>query len=135
MFDRTRWITVLVVTGAAAGAAYAAGKGPETPQTTPWRGWDRYQAIMWSTGSPQGSPEWIVRLKELGCTGEEIGRGADPAPFTRNDFGFYVENLVGELGFLNNRRSLYDEDFKGYTATHDRRFLVRKPCFDDPAFW
>jgi hypothetical protein len=49
--------------------------------------------------------------------------------------GFYVENLVPELAYLHSREALYDADFKGYTATRDRRFLVRRPCFDDPAFW
>ncbi|MBI1792110.1 MAG: beta-galactosidase, partial [Acidobacteria bacterium] len=89
---------------------------------------------MWSTGSPRDPAAWFDRLKEIGFTAEECS-GCNAAPFVQNRFGFYVENLVPELGFLNNRKPIYDADFQGYTSTRDIRFLVRKPCFHDPAFW
>jgi hypothetical protein len=100
-----------------------------------WRGWDRYQAFMWSTGAPRDAAAWYARLKELGFTGEELGRGGDPEPLRRAGMTYYVENLVSELAHLHDRRALYDADFKGYTETRDPKYLVRKPCFDDPAFW
>lgn len=100
-----------------------------------WRDWDKYQVIMWSTGEPKDMDTWIKRLKEMGCTGEECYSGRDPSPFVSNQFGFYVENLIPQLAFLHSRRKLYDDDFQGYTATRDKKFLLRKPCFDDPAFW
>ena len=90
---------------------------------------------MWSTGALADRPTWFARLKEMGCTAEEIGRGEDAAEHVRGGLGFYVENLVSDLGFLNNRHNLYDADYKGYTSTRDKKFLIRKPCFDDPAFW
>ena len=48
---------------------------------------------------------------------------------------YYVENMVSELGFHHSRAALYEADAKGYFATREKRFLVRKPCFDDPALW
>ncbi len=100
-----------------------------------WRGWDTYHVIMWSTGESKELPRWFERLREMGCTAEECYRDRDAAPFVQYRFGFYVENLVPELAFLHARQKLYDEDFQGYTTTRDERFLTRKPCFDDPAFW
>ncbi len=104
-------------------------------QVQPWRGWDGYHVIMWSTGSPKDQSQWFERLKEMGYTGEECYRGRDSTPFVQHDLDFYVENLVPQLAYLHSRNKLYKEDFKGYTTTRDRQFLVRKPCFHDPAFW
>ena len=100
-----------------------------------WKGWDRYQVIMWSTGAPKDLSVWFERLKEMGCTAEECYRGRDPTPFVQHRFGFYVENLVPELAYLHSRRRLYEEDFRSYTSTRDKRFLVRRPCLHDPDFW
>src|SRR4051812_36355208 len=100
-----------------------------------WRGWGQYQVIMWSTGEARDTDRWMERLREMGCTAEECYRGRDPAPFVRSRFGFYVENLVPELAFLHSRRALYGADFHGFTTTHEKRFLIRKPCLDDPGFW
>ena len=124
----------LAATVMGGGVLSALVRGGE-PATFPWRGWDSYQVIMWSTGSPRDLPAWFDRLKEMGCTAEETGRATDPAVFARNGFGFYVENLVPGLGFLNDRQAIYQADFQGYTTTRDRRYLIRKPCFDDPGFW
>lgn len=125
-------IRVLPVLGCLCGLGALAGAGaPAGPPP----GWDRYQAIMWSTGAPRDLPTWFARLKEIGCTAEEAGRGSDPGPFAQNRFGFYVENLEPGLGFLNQRHAIYDEDYRNYTGTHDRGYLVRKPCLDDDAFW
>lgn len=98
-------------------------------------GWETYQVIMWSTGEVKNFSLWIERLKELGFTAEECFRGRDPKPFVQHNFGFYAENLVFELCFLHSRQPLYDEDFKFYTSTRDKRFLIRNPCFHDPAYW
>ena len=38
-------------------------------------------------------------------------------------------------GSTTPRAALYEADAKGYFATREKRFLVRKPCFDDPALW
>ncbi|MCS7254030.1 MAG: beta-galactosidase [Armatimonadota bacterium] len=98
--------------------------------------WQSYQAIMWSTDPvAQNIALWFQRLRELEFTAEQCYRGRDPKPFVQHGFGFYVENLVPQLAFHHGRRKLYDEDFRGYTQTRDKKFLVRKPCFDAPAFW
>lgn len=95
-----------------------------------------YKVIMWSTDpAPKDISLWFQRLREMGVDGEECYRGRDPSPFVQNGFGFYVENLLPELAFHHNRRPIYQEDWDNYTKTHDKRYLIRKPCFDDPAFW
>jgi len=104
-------------------------------ETADWRGWDTYQVIMWSTGEAKDQSLWFERLREMGCTAEECYRGVDSKPFVQNGFGFYVENLVPELAYLHSRRKLYNEDFQGYTATYNKKFLVRRPCLHDPDFW
>jgi hypothetical protein len=101
----------------------------------PPRGWDTYHVIMWSTGTPRNFTQWVERLREIGFTAEECSPGRDAGPFLSSKFGFYVENLVSELGFLNARKGIYDADFQGYTATRDKQYLVRKPCLNDPEFW
>jgi hypothetical protein len=103
--------------------------------TENWRGWDNYHVIMWSTGESKDKTLWFERLKEMGCSAEECYRGQDSTPFVQSDFGFYVENLVPQLVYSHSRRKLYDEDFQGYTTTRDKKFLVRRPCLHDPAFW
>ena len=108
---------------------------PSLPAQKFWRGWDKYQVIMWSTGDVQNFPLWVQRLKELGFTAEECFRGRDPKSFVEQNFGFYAENLIFELCFLHSRQPLYDNDFKSYTSTHSKEFLIRKPCFHDPSFW
>lgn len=118
---------LLLWLGCWAGASGAFGAPPPA--------WNSYQVIMWSTDSPKDQALWFQRLREIGFTAEECYRGRDPKPFVEHGFGFYVENLVPQLAFLHGRRQLYDEDFKGYTTTRQKRFLVRRPCFHDPAFW
>jgi hypothetical protein len=108
--------------------------GTDSPSQS-WQGWDEYQVIMWSTGEPKNQSLWFKRLSEMECTAEECGSHNDPEPFIKNNFGFYVENLIPELAFLHARRTLYDDDFQGYTTTRDKRFLIRKPSLDDPKFW
>lgn len=98
--------------------------------------WRDYQVIIWSTDPiAQNLGIWFQRLCELEFTAEQCYRGRDPTPFVQHGFKFYVENLVPHLAFHHNRRRFYDEDFRNYSQTRDRKFLVRKPCFDDPSFW
>ena len=104
-------------------------------QAKSWRGWDTYHVIMWSTGAPRDWGTWINRLREIGFTAEELTAGRDAGPFTVNNFGFYVENLVSELAYLHSRKPLYDADWQGYTTTRDKKYLVRNPCFHDPDYW
>jgi hypothetical protein len=142
MRRRHGWLaaSVGVFTLSVAGAKTVATSRPgrariQSAAPQAWRGRDNYQVIMWSTGKVDDLPRWVARLRELGCTAAACDSADEAARLVRNQFGFYAENLVPELAFLNNRAPLYDEDYKGYTATHDKRYLVRRPCFDDPAFW
>jgi hypothetical protein len=79
--------------------------------------------------------DWLERIREAGFTAEECPAGTDCRSFVNAHLGFYVENMLSELAFLHSRAALYKADRDAYMTTHDRRSLVRKPCFDDPAFW
>ncbi|MCC6441912.1 MAG: beta-galactosidase [Armatimonadetes bacterium] len=99
-----------------------------------WPGWNRYQAVLWSTGGvPENAPSWFKQLRQAGITAQEMDRGGDPSPFLQNDFGFYVENIY-RIAFLHGARPAYEADFKGYTETKDKKYLIRKPCLHDPAY-
>ena len=126
-------LILLVVSSLAAVAIH--GSRDEGNMAPELRTLDRYEVIMWSTGKAHDTALWFQRLREMGCTGEECYRGNDPTPFVQHGMSFYAENLVPQLAYLHSRRKLYDEDFEGYTRTHDKRFLERTPCFHDPGFW
>ena len=96
-----------------------------------WPGWDAYQVILWSTQRPASPDQWPDRIREAGFTAVPADPGV-PAP---GGLPYYVENLVPELGFHHARAALYDADFRQYSRTAEKRFLTRKPCLDDPAFW
>jgi hypothetical protein len=104
-------------------------------RTKAWTGWEEYQVILWSTGNPDSATDWLERVREAGFTAEQCSVGADCSRFANAHLGFYFENMVSELAFLHSRAALYKADWDGYTSTHDRRYMARKPCFDDPAFW
>jgi hypothetical protein len=114
-----------------AGALFAQSGG----RAGAWKRWEQYQVILWSTGNPQSAADWLERVREAGFTAEQCSAGADCRRFATASLGFYVENMVSELAFLHSRAAVYKADWDGYTSTHDRRYMVRKPCFDDPAFW
>jgi hypothetical protein len=95
-----------------------------------WSGWNEYQTILWSTGAPVSPALWPDRVREAGFTAVPI----DPfSPIPA--LPYYVGNMISELGFHHSRAALYKADFEGYQASGDKRFLIRKPCFDDPALW
>ena len=90
---------------------------------------------MWSTGSPRDFSQWAERLRAMNFTAEQCTAGNNAAPWVHAGLGFYVENLTSELWFLNNRKAVYDADWNAYTdrnGTHDKHYLVRKPCLHDP---
>ena len=101
----------------------------------PWPGWQQYQVILWSTGSPAAPADWLGRIRDAGFTAEECSAGADCGRFVDAHLGFYFENMLPELAFLHSREALYKADRDAYATSRDRRYLVRKPCLDDPAFW
>jgi hypothetical protein len=92
---------------------------------------DAYKTILWSTDAPLSPEAWPARVREAGYDAIPLTPGL-PAPA---GVGYYVENLVAELAFLHARKELYDRDWKSYAVTRDKQYLIRKPCFDDPAFW
>ena len=104
------------------------------PPANQWPGWDTYPVIMWSTGAAVDQNQWIDRMRQIGITAEEC-TGCDASSYVARNFGFYVENLVPELAFFFSRQALYDADYAGYTATHDPKYLRRKPSLSDAAFW
>ena len=106
-----------------------------SPAAKPWPGWQQYQVILWSMGSPASPTDWLDRIREAGFTAEECPAGTDCRRFVDAHLGFYVENMLSDLAFLHSREPIYKADWNAYATSRDRRDLVRKPCFDDPAFW
>src|ERR1039457_2579595 len=106
-----------------------------SPAAKPWPGWQQYQVILWSMGSPASPTDWLDRIREAGFTAEECPAGTDCRRFVDAHLGFYVENMLSDLAFLHSREPIYKADWNAYANSRDRRDLVRKPCFDDPAFW
>ena len=100
-----------------------------SPPASP--GWDKYQVILWSTQAPSSPQQWPDRIRELGFTAVPSDPGV-PAP---GGLPYYVENMVPELAFHHARQAIYDADFQQYSRTGEKRFLIRKPCVDDPNFW
>src|SRR5581483_9900151 len=100
-----------------------------------WPGWDQYQVILWSTEAPSSAGDWLTRVSQAGFTAEQCGAGSDCQRFSPSHLGFYVENMIPELAFLHARQPVYQADWNRYSVRKDRESLIRKPCFDDPAFW
>src|SRR4051812_9156891 len=102
-----------------------------------WRGWDRYQVILWSLGPeppPGAMPTWRERLRSLGFTAAPSAANDDSSVWTKLGFGFYVDNFIAELGFHHDRAPLYKNDSRSYFETRDKRFLSRNPSLEDPEF-
>jgi hypothetical protein len=100
------------------------------------RPWPDYPVILWSTGNPRTPILWPKRISEAGFTGEACPASDSCKPSTDPPLSFYIDNMVSELAFHHARESIYDTDWKAYVGSGgDKQYLIRKPCFDDPAFW
>ncbi len=112
-----------------------------TPEPTPTsvRPWRDYHAIMWVGDSapkqPDKFPVFIERLREMGIdTGLVYGQG-DPDLWARNNFPFYVENIVNRGLCLKWSSKASDWDRLVTEWVRDGRpetALVRDYCLDDP---
>ena len=104
------------------------------PAPNPATGFDDYQVIMWVLGGiPENQDLYFSRLREAGVTGVHLGVGDSPAPAESHGFGYYVEN-IHRIAFLHDKERIYRADWDGYTKTRDKKYLIRKPSLNDPAY-
>jgi len=104
------------------------------PAPNPSTGFDDYQVIMWVLGDiPRDQDLYFSRLRDAGVTGIHIGVGDSPAPAESHGFGYYVEN-IHRIAFLHDKERIYRADWDGYTKTRDKKYLIRKPSLNDPAY-
>ena len=104
------------------------------PAPNPATGFDDYQVIMWVLGGiPENQDLYFSRLREAGVTGIHLGVGDSPAPAESHGFGYYVEN-IHRIAFLHDKERIYRADWDGYTKTRDKKYLIRKPSLNDPAY-
>ncbi len=101
--------------------------------STPARPHD-YQVIMWVLGEVSGKEDlFFQRLRDLHVTAVQISNGDSPEVARKHGLDFYVEN-IHRIGFLHEAHQVYQADWDGYTKTHDKAFLIRKPCLHDPTY-
>ena len=93
-----------------------------------------YQVIMWVLdGVPSDQDLFFRRLRDLNATAIQVSSGESPDAALSHGFRYYVEN-IHRIGFLHEAHKVYQADWNGYTETHDKRYLVRKPCLHDPTY-
>jgi hypothetical protein len=103
------------------------------------RPWNDYRTIMWigdtAYKKPEKLPLFFQRLREMGVnTGMVHGEG-DCQPFVKNNFPYYVENLVNRGLCLkwNSKVRDWDKFVTEWTKTgRPETNLVRDYCLDDP---
>ncbi len=94
----------------------------------------KYQVIMWVLdGVTDNQGLFFQRIRDLHVTAMQVDRGESPEVARQHGLDFYVEN-IHRIGFLHEAHKVYEDDWNGYTTTHDKRYLIRKPCLHDPAY-
>jgi hypothetical protein len=95
---------------------------------------DDYNVIVWVLGGiPENQDLYFRRLHELNVTAIHVHPGESPDPALAHGIGFYLEN-IHRIAFLHDRAPIYQADWDNYTRTHDKQYLIRKPCLNDPAY-
>jgi hypothetical protein len=93
-----------------------------------------YNVIMWALGGiPENQDLYFQRLHDLHVTAIHVHPGESPDAALAHGIGFYLEN-IHRIAFLHEREPIYQADWDNYTRTHDKQYLVRKPCLHDPAY-
>ena len=93
-----------------------------------------YNVIMWALGGiPENQDLYFQRLHDLHVTAIHVHPGESPDAALAHGIGFYLEN-IHRIAFLHERQPIYQADWDRYTRTHDKQYLVRKPCLHDPKY-
>ncbi len=119
-------VGVMAFSIALLGCSRAADPAPAPP--------GKYQVIMWVLdGVTDNQDLFFQRMRDLHVTAMQVDRGESPEVARQHGLDFYVEN-IHRIGFLHEAHKVYEDDWNGYTTTHDKRYLIRKPCLHDPAY-
>ncbi|MFB3883217.1 MAG: beta-galactosidase [Armatimonadota bacterium] len=95
---------------------------------------DDYHVIMWALGGvPENEDLYFQRLHDLHVQAIHVHPGESPDPALAHGIGFYLEN-IHRIAFLHEREPIYKSDWDNYTRTRDKRYLLRDPCLNDPAY-
>jgi hypothetical protein len=93
-----------------------------------------YHVIMWALGGiPENEDLYFQRLHDLHVQAIHVHPGESPDAALAHGVGFYLEN-IHRIAFLHEREPIYQADWDNYTRTHDKQYLLRKPCLNDPAY-
>jgi hypothetical protein len=89
---------------------------------------------MWALGGiPENEDLYFQRLHDLHVQAIHVHPGESPDAALAHGIGFYLEN-IHRIAFLHEREPIYQADWDNYTRTHDKQYLLRKPCLNDPAY-
>ncbi len=114
--------------------------------TPPRFKWDDYEVILWGSRQEWATEEYMEQIKQCGITSAMAyaikpgRRRRDTNWLADGDLRFYVENVC-QIGWDGKivREFLRDFSHKAYRdgldRVPDKKYLVRKPCFNDPAYW
>ncbi|MFC1672110.1 beta-galactosidase trimerization domain-containing protein [Planctomycetota bacterium] len=114
--------------------------------TPPRYTWNDYEVIMWGSKQEWATEEFMEQLKQNGITAA-MAYAVKPGRKRRDtnwladgDLRFYVENVC-QIGWDNKIVQQFFKDFShkayrnGLDQVPDKKYLIRKPCFNDPAHW
>ena len=131
------FVCFAVQLGWAAAPAASAG-GNATSSTNALRPWTEYRTILWVGDTvwqkPDKVPVFLDRLREMGINTAMVHGDADPAPFVKAGFPYYVENLVNRGLCLKWNSNVRDWDRFVTDWARNRRpesAFVRDYCLED----
>lgn len=103
--------------------------GQTVTYVTPTTAWKDYEVYGWATaGIPYVRDLQMEQLRQLGLTTEQVGPQEARESFQR---GFRVQSMMNNTG-MHVRN--FDEAYREFNRTGDRKLLIRDPSFADPQF-
>ena len=103
--------------------------GQSVTYVTPSAAWDDYEIYGWSAGGVSYLRDLqMQKLQEFGLTTEQVHGNEAYKSFQR---GFRVQTMMSGTGM---HAEGFDEHYREFARTGDKKLLVRSPSFADPAF-
>lgn len=103
--------------------------GESVTYVTPSAEWNDYEIYGWSAGGISYLRDLqMQKLREFGLTTEQVGGNEAYKSFQR---GFRIQTMMGGTGM---HAEGFDEHYREFAQTGDKKLLVRSPSFADPAF-
>ncbi len=103
--------------------------GQSVTYVTPSAEWNDYEIYGWSAGGISYLRDLqMQRLREFGLTTEQVGGNEAYKSFQR---GFRIQTMMSGTGMHAEN---FEEHYREFARTGDKKLLVRSPSFADPAF-